>query len=1600
MAVTVPEWADVLLDLIGVSWPNVDEDAYRDMADALREFAEDLEDDGQLANNHVQRLISSGHGEALDALNGHWGKVKDKHISDIASAARTIAGALDTAATAIEVMKGAAIVQLGYLAAEAGIALSLIPVTGGLSALFGAAAIRATQEVVRRLIREAADEAVGYIVAAMTEPAVAALENLAADLVVQLGATAMGLQDGVDLGQARQAGTDGFREGVQGSKDAMHLASAGGGDSGGGAGGGRGSGPGFHIEHAEHDFASTQLNGVSVSIHGKTAGKLTKARTAHGRTRGRDSIAEVIDPLADKAMEALEKAVRTMGDHVGQTLPQAVRRISDDHRNNDDDIRARLARERNDRDGAGSTPVARNGGRRAESDTRTRANAVREARDDARRNSVSLEKTICKNDPVDVATGEMLLPQTDLSLPGVLPLVLRRTHVSAYRYGHWFGRSWASTLDERVELDPVGGGAVWAREDGSLLVYPRLPRAGGDPVLPLEGDRLPLVHGGEDGDVTTYLVVDPHSGVTRSFTGSPYRSSPAFWLSELSDRNDNRVSFSRRPDGAPTTVTHTGGYTVRLTADMSRVTALALRVPEGPVTLLTYGYDAAGDLTDLIDASGSPMRFTYDAESRVTSWTDRNLSTFRYVYDPHGRVVRTVGPDGCLSSTFAYGVHAETGQRVTRYTDSTGATTVLHLDDRLQVVAETDPLGNTTLHTWDAYDRPLTRTDPLGHTTELTWDEAGNLAAVRFPDGGLATARYNGLNLPVEITDADGAVWRQTFDELGNCTSTCSPDGAVTRLTHDRTGAVASITDALGSVTRIRADRAGLPVEITDARSAVTRVERDHQGRPTRVVDAAAGVESFEWDVEDRLLARIAPDGSRESWDWDGEGNCLAHTDTHGGVTTTEYGPFDKPVARTAADGARYELRYDTELRLVQVTNPLGHKWDYTYDRAGHLDSEADFDGRETRYTYDAAGRLVSRTAPLGRTVNYTWDAMDRLLTKEVAGPGPEDGARSGAVTRYDYSPGGMLLGAVSATSTLTVERDPLGRPVAETVDGRTSRYTYDLLGRRVSRTTPAGAVTRFAYSAEGDRVSVATGGHALSFTHDLLGRELSRSWGAPGTPVVLTTAWDTRSRPAGQSLITAEGTVLYARDYGYRADNHLVSVADLTSGTRHEKRVSLDPLGRPLAVTAPGWTESYVYDAAGNQTAAHWPGTVGRADARGDRAYDGGQLVSAGSVHYAYDGAGRVVRRRRTRLSKKPDTWRYTYDTEDRLVSCTTPDGTQWRYSYDPLGRRTAKHRMAADGQAAVETVHFTWDGNDVAEQTDSATGTILTWEYEGHRPLLQYERKPLGADETDARFFAIVTDLVGTPTELISEAGETAWRSHSACWGTTAWHAGATAYTPLRFPGQYADPETGLHYNHFRHYDPATARYTSTDPLGLAPAPNPSTYVLNPWTWTDPLGLAPKVCKQDAYAWDGSIRYGRLDHLGRPTGVHAQLRPEMLRTGTPAGTLRPPGWRGNGDAFNEARGHLLADRLGGAGKGRLAFHNLVTQTNNPTNSPEQRDQVEQKIFDAVAAGEIVQYVVKPVYEGTNPIPVRLEYTAFGNRGFTLTHSLDNPAAGVRTGV
>ncbi|MFB7274109.1 RHS repeat-associated core domain-containing protein, partial [Streptomyces sp. NPDC056244] len=1088
------------------------------------------------------------------------------------------------------------------------------------------------------------------------------------------------------------------------------------------------------------------------------------------------------------------------------------------------------------------------------------------------------QRTTRGTDPVDLASGRMFLPQTDVTLPGVLPLVFRRRTESGYTAGRFFGPSWSSTVDERLEVD--ANGVIHVTADGLLLAYPHpVP---GVPTLPESGTARHVLAREESGD---YTVTDPDTGLVRHFT-APAGAEPGgdgeAWLTQISDRNGHTITLDRTPDGTPLALVHSAGYHVTVSVAEDRVTALALAGAgaegaagsaadedgasgrgadgggdgqaasgpsgTGPSTadeggaagpgsarpLMSYGY-TDGDLTAVTKPSGATLAFTYDDHRRIIAWTDSNNSRYDYVYDDLHRVIAEGGEAGHFQLTLAYSTpDPATGHRTTTLTTAQGHATRHLIGDGCQVLATTDPLGHTTRFTYDARGNQLTRTDPLGHTTVHAYDGDGRLTTVIRPDGTETHTAHNALGLPADFTGPDGARWQQEFDEHGNRTAVTDPAGHTTRYGYDAYGRLTRVTDPLGAATAVRCDPAGLPLEVTDPLGATTRYERDALGRLIRITDPLSAVTHLEWTADGELARRTRADGAVESWTYDGEGNCTSHTDPLGRTTRFEYTHFDLLTARTTPDGVRYEFAHDAGLRLTEVRGPQGLTWNYVYDPAGRLTSETDFDGRTLTYAHNTAGQVTARTTPLGETIAYERDPLGRVVRKDAAG----------AVTTYAYDPAGRLVHAAGPDSELVYQYDRHGRIKTELADGHAITYGYDALGRRTHRTTPTGRRTGYDYDAAGRAVRLTTGEHRIAFTRDAAGRELRRAFGPFGDGLTLTSAWDEAGRLATQHLATGTRT-LNRRTYTYRADGHLTALDDTLRGP---SRFDLDAAGRVTTVSAADWTETYAYDEAGNQTRASWPAAHPGHEATGPRTYTGTTIARAGNVRYEHDPAGRITLRQKTRLSRKPETWRYEWDAEDRLTAVTTPDGTRWRYRYDPLGRRVAKQRLAPDGESVTEETRFTWDGTTLCEQTTTSTGlphaVTLTWDHQGLRPLAQTERI-LTADSPqsaiDERFFAIATDLVGTPTELIDESGTLAWHTRTTLWGTTTWARTSTAYTPLRFPGQYYDPESGLHYNHHRHYDPETARYLTPDPLGLTPAPNPATYVHNPHTWTDPLGLAP---------------------------------------------------------------------------------------------------------------------------------------------------------------
>lgn len=140
-------------------------------------------------------------------------------------------------------------------------------------------------------------------------------------------------------------------------------------------------------------------------------------------------------------------------------------------------------------------------------------------------------------DPVDVVSGQMITTETDLELPGLLPVVLLRAYASGYVGGTLFGPGWSATLTQRVQIDRQG--IHYAGDDGQILHYP-VPTQPGQQVHPEDGARWPLVWDRAD---DTILIHDPETGWTRHFPVPAHGMAGPRPIAALTDRNGHRVEF-------------------------------------------------------------------------------------------------------------------------------------------------------------------------------------------------------------------------------------------------------------------------------------------------------------------------------------------------------------------------------------------------------------------------------------------------------------------------------------------------------------------------------------------------------------------------------------------------------------------------------------------------------------------------------------------------------------------------------------------------------------------------------------------------------------------------------------------------------------------------------------------------------------------------------------------------------------------------------------------------------------------------------------------------------------------------------------------------
>lgn len=181
-----------------------------------------------------------------------------------------------------------------------------------------------------------------------------------------------------------------------------------------------------------------------------------------------------------------------------------------------------------------------------------------------------------------------------------------------------------------------------------------------------------------------------------------------------------------------------------------------------------------------------------------------------------------------------------------------------------------------------------------------------------------------------------------------------------------------------------------------------------------------------------------------------------------------------------------------------------------------------------------------------------------------------------------------------------------------------------------------------------------------------------------------------------------------------------------------------------------------------------------------------------------------------------------------NRLVEITDAERTTALYGHNYKGQRVTK----AMGQRAQ---HFIYNQFNqlIAEANDQ--GVIeKEYVYLGLTPIAHIQ-------VADEAVYYHHNDHLGS-VQAISDAQQNIlWRAHYKPFGAIEQVEGQ-GENNWRFPGQYADQESGYYYNYFRDYDPSLGRYLQSDPIGLKGGVNTFGYVLgNPVGSIDPLGLRP---------------------------------------------------------------------------------------------------------------------------------------------------------------
>jgi len=716
--------------------------------------------------------------------------------------------------------------------------------------------------------------------------------------------------------------------------------------------------------------------------------------------------------------------------------------------------------------------------------------------------------------------------------------------------------------------------------------------------------------------------------------------------------------------------------------------------------------------------------------------------------------------------------------------------------------------------------------DPNGTVVDIVYYTNGNIKSLTS-NGATTTIEWYSHDHVRKLTTPSGQSVSYTYQFVrdGNAQPIAPRVGFGGQYPRGRF-AVDSIEDNLGNRIELQLDSKGntTQYQIKDSLGKVT----------------FSKTQTF--DNLGRLFESLGENGQSGTFNYDANGNISSITNALNNVTTREFNSLNqlKKISNPLSGDTLFG--YDQFENINKITDGEGKVTEFQYNAFTEVTQLTSADTGISKFTYDKAGNLLTKTDARGILTTFTYDALNRIKTQVYAD------ATENITYTYDETAGGnkgigKLTKVTDQSGTTSYQYNAFGliSQATQVIGGKTyiAQYQFDGNRQLTGVVYPNGRIITYSFNLLGQVTGLTslyqsqTKTLASNMTYLPMGPMRSLTY---GNGKVLTQVFDQDYR-----LTNKNTTGISTNVYGYDLMNNITSITD-SLNTSTNQTFTYDKLSRLTNANGEYGSLAYAYDKIGNRLSKTDNSNVDNYE-YGSTSHQLTKMTGSNPLTFSYDAIGNT-------LTKGDLT--FSYNQQGRLKTASKV-GMNANYTYNSNGQRVLK-------QVEGVTTHFIYNLNGQLIAEADANGVI-------QKEFIYLNGRRLATINGNTLYY-VHTDHLGTPIALTNEAGIVQWKAHYTPFGKVIVDVD-TITNNIRFPGQYFDQETGLHYNYFRDYDPEIGRYIQSDPIGLAGGINTYGYVGgNPVNSVDPLGLCDEEeCDEIGKKIDDHLNRNKHDFDGKGT-------------------------------------------------------------------------------------------------------------------------------------